>query len=175
MNPVNASRTTSASDRRSEKAIARSASCCSASIAAKSVTGAESFLSPTRARRDAPALVARSVFIADLLFADDQVLDRADELQVDGLLPEALPQNSARVGAQPLAGLRCVRHVDFDQGQHVSVDEALIPPEPSRRIMTKDKERTATEPAGNLVGRVEELPVLHRVAVAGGIRAIKER
>src|SRR5881396_2832008 len=82
MNPLSASRTTSARDRRSEKAIARSASCCSASIAAKSVTGSESFLSPTRARRDAPALVARSVFIADLLFADDQVLDRADELQV---------------------------------------------------------------------------------------------
>src|SRR5881396_3145838 len=82
MNPLSASRTTSASERRSEKAIARSASCCAASIAAKSVTGAESFFSPARApRRDAPALVTRSVFIANLLFADDQVLNRANEFQ----------------------------------------------------------------------------------------------
>src|SRR5437870_3214556 len=70
MNLRSASRTTSARERRSEKAIARSASCCAASIAAKSVTGAESFFSPARApRRDAPALVTRSVFIANLLFA----------------------------------------------------------------------------------------------------------
>src|SRR3990167_3603586 len=82
MNPVSASRTTSASERRWEKAISRSAWCCSASIAAKSVTGSASFFSPTRApRRAAPPLVTRSVFIADLLFINDQVLDRADEFQ----------------------------------------------------------------------------------------------
>ncbi len=83
MKSLSASRTTSASDRRSEKAIERSASCCSASMAAKSVTGSESFLSPARApRRDAPTLGTRSVFITDLLFTDDQVLDGPDEFQV---------------------------------------------------------------------------------------------
>src|SRR5207249_7626739 len=112
MNPVNASRTTSASDRRSEKAIARSASCCSASIAAKSVTGSESFLSPTRVpRRGTPALLARSVFIADLLFTDDQVLDRTNKFQIDGLLPEPAPQHRARVGSPPVARLRPVGHL----------------------------------------------------------------
>src|SRR3989454_3766117 len=146
MNPVNASRTTSASDRRSEKAIARSASCCSASIAAKSVTGSESFLSPTRVpRRGTPALVARSVFIANLLFTDDQVLDRTNKFQIDGLLPEPCPQHVASVGSQLVARLRRVGDVHLDQCQHVSVDNALIPPEPSRRVMAEDEERTAAE------------------------------
>src|SRR2546425_4801718 len=131
MNPVNASRTTSASDRRSENAIARSASCCSASMAAKSVTGSESFLSPTRVpRRGAPALLARSVFIANLLFTDDQVLDRTNKFQIDGLLPEPFPQHVARVGSQPVARLRRVGHIPLDQCQHVSIDNALIPPNP---------------------------------------------
>src|SRR5437899_8232348 len=102
MNPLNASRTTSASDRRSENAISRSAWCCSASIAAKSVTGSESFLSPTRTpRRDAPALVTRSVFIGDLLLTHGQVFHRADEFQIDRSLPEPRPQSVARVGSQP--------------------------------------------------------------------------
>src|SRR2546428_8788089 len=41
--------------------------------------------------------------------------------------------------------------------------------------MTKDEGRAAAKLARNLVGCVEKLPVLHRVAVAGGIRVIKER
>ncbi len=111
MNPLSASRTTSASDRRSENAIARSALCCSASIAANNVTGEVSFLSPARAlRRAAPALVTRSVFITHLLFAHDQVLDRADKFQVNGSLPKPFPQNFTRVRSQPLAGLRRVGH-----------------------------------------------------------------
>src|SRR5207244_5736403 len=116
MNPLNASRTTSASDCRSENAIARSASCCSASIAAKSVTGSESFLSPTRVpRRGTPALLARSVFIADLLFTDDQVLDRTNKFQIDGLLPEPAPQHVARACSQPGATLPRVGYVPLGQ------------------------------------------------------------
>src|SRR2546427_691648 len=166
MNPLRASRTTSASDRRSEKAIARSASCCSASIAAKSVTGSESFLSPARApRRGTPALVARSVFIANLLFADAQVLDRTHKFQIDGLLPEPFPQHVARVGSQPVARLRRVGHIHLDQCQHVPIDNALIPPEPSRRVVAENEERAAAEAAGGVVLPVPKTCIPHPSAI----------
>ena len=96
-------RTTSASDRRSEKAIARSASCCSASIAANRTTGAVSFFSPIRTpRRGAPVLVARSVLIADLLFANDQVLGLDHQIVEDvptGLWPAPRTCRGNRMGS----------------------------------------------------------------------------
>jgi hypothetical protein len=117
----------------------------------------------------------RPVFIADLLFVNDQVLDRADEFQIDGLLPEPLPQNVACVGSQPLARLPRVGDVHLNQCQHVSVDNALIPPEPPRRIVAEDEERATAEAAGEFVCRVQKLLILHRRSIACGVWVVEHR
>ncbi len=76
--------TTSASDRSSEKAIERSASCCSASIAAKldcreERHGLRRFLvSGPAARRATPPLVKRSGFSAHLLVRGIQLVELRD-------------------------------------------------------------------------------------------------
>lgn len=85
------------------------------------------------------------------------MLDRTDESQVDCLLPETLPQNTAGVRSEPLAGLRRIGNIHLDQSQHISVDDALIPQEPSRRVMAEDEEGAAAEPVSELGRRLEAL------------------
>jgi hypothetical protein len=117
-------------------------------------------LSPARApRRGTLALVAPlSVFIANLLLTHDQVLNRANKFQIDGLLQEPFSQDVTRVGSQPFARLRRVGNVHLDQCQQVSFNNALIPPEPPRRVMAEDEERAAAEAAGEFVCRVQKRP-----------------
>src|ERR1700693_2298178 len=128
-NASSASRTTSASDRFSAKAMARRAACRSASIAANSVTGDTSFLSPTLPpRRWAPPLITRSVFMTDFLLIDDQVFDRSHELEIDGLLPNPLTQDITRVASHPLTRLCRVGQIHLDERQYIPVNDALVPP-----------------------------------------------
>ena len=106
------SRTTSAIDRRSEKAIAQSGLVLLGFDCRKKRHRLRKCLvSDPVPQRGTPALVGRSVFIANLLFTDDQVLDRTNKFQIDGLLPEPAPQHVARVGSQPVARLRRVGHI----------------------------------------------------------------
>ena len=56
------------------------------------------------------------------------VLDRADEFKIDRFLPEPIPQNVAGVASEPFPRLPRVGDVHLDQCQHVSVDDASVPP-----------------------------------------------
>src|SRR6266849_4572594 len=105
--------------------MARSAACRSASIAANSVTGDVSFLSPTRPPRRWVLPFTRSVFMTDFLLTDDQVFDRSHELEIDGLLPEALTQDITRVASHPRTRLCRVGQIHLDERQYIPVNDAL--------------------------------------------------
>src|SRR5213593_4719923 len=85
-----------------------------------------------------------------------------NKLQIDGFLSEPFAQNVTCVGSQPFARRRCVGDVHLDQCQDVSVDNALIPPEPSRRVVAEDEQRAAAEPPDEVVCRLQKLHVLNR-------------
>src|ERR1700693_4459775 len=183
---ANASRTRSASERRSLNATVRKNSCCSASMAANRVTGASSFFDS----RDG-LVIFRSPRISSnrfestvnllpwRLLADCHGLHSCAatvKLQIDGLLFVPVHQHGLGVCLEPGARFSRVGHIDFQHCQYVDIQNFPVPPvAPWTAPLGKPPEHRSSELPCHFFCRRCEFFLLHRSAVADRVRVVEHR